>query len=112
MVKDPQIFLEQIKDFCDKITLHTQGKTLADFKSDELLQYAIIKILEMIGEACNKLETDFHSTHPDIPWRSIIGMRNRTVHDYWDINLPIVWKTVTTRVPELRDQIAKLIDSK
>ncbi len=110
MAQDPQVFLKQNRDYCDKVIAHTKDMSLADFKRKEIVQLGVIKLLEMIGEACNKLENNFRATHPEIPWRPIIGMRNRTVHEYWDINLPIVWKTAIIRVPELRDLIAQLID--
>ena len=87
MVKDPQVFLKHIRDYCDKVITHTQDILFVDFKSDEILQLAIIKILEMIGEACNNLTDAFQDSHREIPWAQIISFRNKTSHEYWDIDI-------------------------
>ena len=83
----------------------------ADFLSDKRTQQAVIMSLIIIGEAATKLMDgypDFISTHTDIPWRSMRGMRNRIAHGYFDINLDVVWETVETALPDLLTQLNRL----
>ena len=92
----------------DKIEKLLSGFSKQKFSRDERTQLAIIKLLEIIGEACSHLEADFHQQHPEIPWPKIISMRNRLTHAYWEIDLDIVWKTAKERVPELKEQLQKI----
>lgn len=70
---------------------------------------AIVKSLEMIGEAAGKVSPEVQKLGPQIPWRSMIGMRNRLIHSYFDINLEILWQTVENDVPTVLEQVEKLI---
>ncbi len=78
----------------------------ADFLSDKRTQSAVVMSLVVIGEAATKVmdrHPDFAGQHPEIPWRSIRGMRNRIAHGYFEINLDVVWDTTQTALPELLD---------
>lgn len=78
---------------------------------DRRTQQAVIMSLIIIGEAATRLMDrypEFVAQHPDIPWRSMRGMRNRIAHGYFDIDLDIVWDTVQTALPPLQEQLAKL----
>ena len=108
-MKQPEPFVFHIIEAVDKIEELLDGFSKEDFEQDERTQLAIIKLLEMIGEACNKLEQDFHQSHPEIPWRQIISMRNRLTHEYWDIDIDIVWKTIQQRVPDLKQKLIILV---
>ena len=66
-------------------------------------------LLEVIGEACTNLEDNFKQSHPNIPWKQIVAMRNKLTHQYWDIDLDIVWYAVTHEVPELKKQLLDLL---
>ena len=76
---------------------------------DRKTQDAVIRNLEMIGEAANKLSPELHSSQPDIPWVDIIGMRNRLIHGYLTVNLDIVWSTVNDVLPGFKAKIAMLL---
>tara|TARA_R110002073_G_scaffold196433_1_gene355507 strand:+ start:101 stop:385 length:285 start_codon:yes stop_codon:yes gene_type:complete len=79
-----------------------------DFLADKRTQQAVIMSLVIIGEAATKVMdsyTEFVQSHPDVPWRSMRGMRNRIAHGYFEINLDIVWDTVQTALPELLKQL-------
>jgi uncharacterized protein with HEPN domain len=83
------------------------------FMQDKRTQQAVIMSLIIIGEAATKvMDTDavFVQSHPELPWRSMRGMRNRIAHGYFDINLDLVWGTVQTALPELLDQLQHLGD--
>ncbi|MBU1085152.1 MAG: DUF86 domain-containing protein [Candidatus Beckwithbacteria bacterium] len=108
-MKQPNPYLSHIIESFDKIDILLHGFTKEKFVKDERTQLAIIKLLEIIGEACVHLKIDFYKSHPEIPWAKIISMRNRLTHEYWEIDLDIVWKTVKERVPELRKQLESLV---
>ena len=107
-MKVPEPFLANIIEASEKIGQLLDGFTKDKFGKDERTQLAVIKLLEIIGEACTHLTEDFRKTKPDIHWRKIIDMRNRLTHVYWDIDLNIVWKTATERIPELHTNLVLL----
>ncbi len=87
----------------------SKGRTRADLDADEQLTLSLVHLLEIVGEAAGKVSQDFRNGHAEIPWNQISGIRNRLVHGYFDIDLDIVWETVTTRLPELIAQLKKLV---
>ena len=86
------------------------GTTSADdLEADTLLQDAIVRQLGILGEAAGRISDEYRSTCPVVPWRDIVGMRNRLVHAYWDTDVSEVWRTVTTDLPGLIDTLTALI---
>lgn len=84
----------------------------AAFEHDTRTQDAVIRSIEIVGEAANKVRTadpDFAARHSVVPWELMYGMRNRIVHDYFEVDLEIVWQTVRRDLPTLRDQIEALL---
>jgi uncharacterized protein with HEPN domain len=81
------------------------GKDFQAFASDQQLQLAVARCIEIIGEAASRLSPDFRSRHVDIPWGRIIGTRNRLAHAYFDVDLEMIWATVTAELPRLRSQL-------
>jgi len=86
-----------------------RGATLSDFRQDRTLQLAIVKAVEIVGEAASRISTETRELNPDIPWADIVGMRNRLVHGYFDINLVRVWETVEQDIPRLIQQLEGLV---
>ena len=86
------------------------GATFAGFKRDRTLQLAVMKAVEIVGEAAARVSADTRSTHPEIPWSGIVGMRNRLVHGYFDVNLLRVWETVERDIPRLIAQLEGLVE--
>lgn len=83
-----------------------------DFLEDKRTQQAVIMSLIIVGEAATKVMdsyADFTQAHPEVPWRSMRGMRNRIAHGYFDINLDVVWETVQTALPQLLKQLPALL---
>jgi uncharacterized protein with HEPN domain len=76
-----------------------------------LIQDGVIRQLEIIGEASRALSSEFRAQQPDLPWNQIIGLRNRLIHAYFDINLGIIWDIVQADIPPLKAQIHTLLDS-
>ena len=103
-----QDYLEHIQEAVSKIQRFTAGKSEADFLSDDLLQDAIIRNLEIIGEAVSKLSSDLKARHSDVPWGEISRMRNRLIHGYMTVNLEIVWNTVERVLPEFLARLAAI----
>ena len=87
----------------------TAGLNFQDFLESELHQSAVIRPLEIIGEAAGKISQETRSAYPKIPWKSMIGMRNRLIHDYLDIDLQTVWDTIQVDLPSLIAVIEPLI---
>ncbi|XAH25837.1 DUF86 domain-containing protein [Xylophilus sp. GW821-FHT01B05] len=92
------------KDACSFV----EGLGKADFLEDKRTQQAVVMSLVIIGEAATKLMdsyAEFTQAHPEVPWRSMRGMRNRIAHGYFDINLEVVWETVQAALPALLKQL-------
>ncbi|MFI5330684.1 MAG: DUF86 domain-containing protein [Desulfobaccales bacterium] len=102
---------ERLKDILEAIE-HIEkyaAKGRALFEQDELIQIWFLQYLQIIGEASRALSTNIRETHPEVPWAKIIGMRNILVHNYFEIDLPIVWNAVERELPELKRQITSII---
>jgi len=82
-----------------------------DYQDDLKLQFALVKLIETIGEAANKLSPDVRQAIPEIPWEDIIGMRHRLIHDYRNIDLTLVWLTAVNDLPELLAAIRPYLPS-
>lgn len=96
-------------DSARKACEFTQGKTQADLESDEVLALAIVRLLEIIGEAAANVSSACREESPHIPWNEMIGMRNRVVHAYFDVNFNIVWDTLTHNLPLLISQLETIL---
>ncbi|MDP3880195.1 MAG: DUF86 domain-containing protein [Dehalococcoidales bacterium] len=97
--------LHHILDSALKAVRFTSGKSRDDLDSDELLALALVRLLEVIGEASTGVTEEFRTKYPEIPWRQMADTRNRLIHGYFDINYELVWETTARELPPL---IAKL----
>ena len=109
MQKNPSPYVHHIIDAAMQIREYIEALTEAEFRENQMVQDAVIRKLEVIGVACSKLEENFRSDRPNIPWQEIISMRNKLAHEYWDIDLEIVWQTVISEVPKLKLKLLDLI---
>jgi uncharacterized protein with HEPN domain len=75
-----------------------------ELDEDHMLLFALVRAIEILGEAASRISTEVREAHPDVPWSAIIGMRNRLIHAYFDINTEIIWQTVTQEIPALLPQ--------
>ena len=101
--------LEHILEQLNNIESFLNGKSLDDLQKDKILQYAVIKSIEIIGEAAYMLSSEFRETHPEVEWDGIIRMRHVLVHGYYQISVPLVWSIIEDDLPSFRDQIEKLL---
>lgn len=86
-----------------------KDRSRKNLDGDRILTLAIIKSIEIIGEAASKISNECRSTHTNIPWVDIINMRNRMIHAYFDVNLDIVWQTVKEDLPVLIEQLERIL---
>lgn len=103
-----QDYLEHIQDAIGKIRRFLSGKSEAEFMADDLIQDAVIRNLEIIGEAVTKLSAKLKSSHDEIPWGEIAGMRNRLIHGYISVNLQIVWDTIEKVLPDFMAEVERI----
>ena len=87
------------------------GKKRKDLDKDRIRTLAIIKSIEIIGEAASNVNDEFKNKNPDIPWNDIVNMRHRLIHAYFDVNLDIVWQTIKKDLPELIESLEKILPS-
>jgi len=106
--REPSALLDDIRTSIGKIKRYTAGLDEVSFLADEKTIDAVVRNLEIIGEAAKRLPAQFRAAHPAIPWPKIAGLRNRIVHDYAGIDLKLVWYILRTAIPKLAIQIAEL----
>lgn len=92
-----------------RITRYADGKSFEDFLADDMMYYAIVKNIEILGEASHMLTQEFRVAHPDTPWRMVNGMRNYIVHEYFQVDPQVVWEVVTNDLPLLKEQISQYL---
>ena len=106
-------FLQHILEAADRVLRYTKGMGRKKFSADTMVQDAVIRNVEIIGEAANNLlevAPDIGARYPSIPFVQIRGMRNRVAHGYFAVSLSMIWDTVQADIPELRQQIAKALE--
>ena len=101
MRKDDAIRLRHMLDAAQEALSFVPGRDRSDLDENRMLCLALVRCIEIIGEAASKVSLECKDECPAIPWGDIIGMRNRLIHAYFDINLDIVWSTVTDELPAL-----------
>ena len=92
-----------------KIQHFIAGKTFHDYAQDEVLQAAVERKLEIIGEAARGITSEFQQEHPEIPWRGIISQRHFLAHEYGEVRQEKLWRVATVRIGELIEQLGKLV---
>ena len=111
MLKDDQIRLRHMLDAAREVMSFTENRAREDLNNDRILELALIKAIEIIGEAATKLTKQCRDNSPQIPWENVIGMRNRLIHPYFDVNRDILWSTVEDDLPPLASEIEKILTS-
>ena len=110
MSKRDTVYLSHILDAINQIETYTADLSYHQFSENRLIQDGVIRQLEIIGEASRSLSDGFRAQHPDLPWKQIIGLRNRLIHAYFDISLGIVWDILQTDIPSLKSKIGSLLE--
>lgn len=111
MSKDNLLYLGHMMDMARKALDLARGVNRSAFDRDEKTRYALVHLLQIIGEAARRVSQDFKTAHPEIPWKDIIGFRHKIVHDYMHINDDFVWAALTTDLEPLIRELEKLLPS-
>jgi uncharacterized protein with HEPN domain len=102
-------FVEDILAAANKAQAFAAGMDFAVFQNDEKTSFAVVRALEILGEATKRIPPELRERYPSIPWRSMAGIRDKLIHDYENVNLGIVWKAVTEDLPALVPQIEQVL---
>lgn len=103
--------LADILDAVQRIRRHVKAGDRRGFDEDEVLQSAVLRWFEIIGEASRGLTDQFRDEHPEVPWREVFGMRNRVTHGYFDIDLDVVWNTIMNDLPGVDEAVVRWLPS-
>lgn len=108
-----RVYSDYLRDMLEsavKATEFVSGMNFDDFRKDEKTIYAVVRALEIIGEAAKKIPKVLGDSYPEIPWREIAGTRDKLIHEYFGVNLLVVWRTVQDDLPILIRQLNKILD--
>jgi len=104
-------FLNDIRDAAYLAIGFLAGRSLEEFSSDKKTCYAVIRAIEIVGEAARHIPANMRDRHPEVPWRAMAGIRDKLIHDYVSVDSEIVWRTVTEDFPPLIPQIEHVIQA-
>lgn len=102
---DDETRLHHMLDCSRKVEAFMRGKTRTDLEADEMLALAVVRLIEVVGEAANNVSAAKQAELSRIPWRQMVGMRNRLIHAYFEINYGVIWDTATINIPALVAQL-------
>lgn len=108
MSKDDLVRLRHMQDSAKEAVELIQGKSRSDLDTNRVLSLALVRLLEILGEAANRVTTATRQENPNIPWSQIVSLRHRLIHGYDTINLDILWKILTDDLPLLIAQLEKI----
>ncbi len=109
MFKDDSVRIRHILDAAREAIRFADNRSRTDMDTDRKLNLSLVRLLEIIGEAARGISEEFRQTHSDLPWNKMIGMRDRLIHGYFDVNLDVVWETITEDLPSLVAQLEKIV---
>ena len=108
MSKDDKVPIQHILDAAREAVDFSKDRRREDLDNDRQLNLSLIRLLEIIGEAARQISPQFRQQYPDLPWKKMVGMRDRLIHGYFDVNLDVVWRTATQDLPVLIAQLEKI----
>lgn len=108
-MKDNRVFIRHILDEIAYIIKETGSLSYEDLLKNETLKKALIRSLEVIGEASKNIPDDFKKAHPEIEWRELAGLRDKLIHFYFGVDWKVVWDVIKNKIPGLDDKINRLL---
>lgn len=103
-------YLRDILDAIEKVETFTQGMDYEQFVKDEKTVFAVIRALEIIGEASKNIPNSVKDRHPSLPWRDMAGIRDKLIHEYFGVNMAVIWNTVKRDIPSLKPLITEVLE--
>jgi uncharacterized protein with HEPN domain len=108
MIRDDQVYLAHIRDALQQIATYTAGMDANSFSANRMVQDAVIRQFEIVGEATKNLSDNFRNCHPHLPWKDLAGFRDKLIHQYFGVDLSTVWRSVVEDVPILQEELLKI----
>jgi uncharacterized protein with HEPN domain len=109
MPRRPEVYLEDMLASCQNISRYTTGLTRQQLAADSKTLDAVVRNLEIIGEAAKSVPKDVRAAHPEIEWKKIAGLRDILIHQYFGIDVEIIWDIVQHKLPGLADQVRRIL---
>ena len=109
MFKDDNVRVRHILDAAREAVAFLNGRSRSDLDTDRKLNLSLVRLLEIIGEAARDISQQFRDVHGDLEWKKMVGMRDRLIHGYFDINLDVVWGTIKDDLPPLIEKLEKIV---
>lgn len=110
-MKSDRIYILHMIDSMDQISEYTDQISMAEFKENRLIQDAVVRNFEIVGEAAKKVSIQTKKKFPHIPWKNMAGMRDKLIHNYMGVDLDAVWKTIEDIVPSMRKKLDEVVQS-
>ncbi|MGH7849690.1 MAG: HepT-like ribonuclease domain-containing protein [Thermodesulfobacteriota bacterium] len=112
MSRDSTLFLHDILNSCNHILEFTRNHNFETFIKDEKTSSAVIRKLEIIGEAAKRIPDEIKFKYKDIPWKKMAGMRDNLTHAYFGVDYDLVWQTITNNIPDIIKDVTKILDDR
>lgn len=108
-MKDDLLYIEHILDAINKIQEYTLGLPKEQFLQNEMIVDAVIRNIEIIGEASKKVSRDLQQVYYGVPWKEMAGMRDKLIHDYMGVDTEVIWQTIVEDLPVLKDAVGQIL---
>ena len=108
-MKKDEAFLKHILDAISDVERFSKNVTRAEFFGNKEKQYAVLRALEIMGEASKNLSEQLKGKHAEVPWKDVAGMRDKLIHGYFGVKLELVWETIKNEIPRLKRQIRRIL---
>jgi len=105
-------YIKHIMEALNDIEAFIKGLSKEEFLRNKEKQYSVFRAFEIVGEAARKISPEFRKSHEELPWKKMIGMRDKLIHDYFQVSMEIVWETIKKDIPPLKDQISEILKDK